>query len=96
MSNKNKINNVKNEELGKESLSTEEVLKEISNAVNKERVRREKLKSRSNEKVYKLGEDIRIKLGTSDFEPPISPDLATLKSLIQTIVRQEIRRIQEE
>ena len=77
-------------------LSTKQVLKEIGNAVTKEKARREKLNNENKVEPIKLDEDIRFKSGDSNFEPPMPPDLATLKSLIQTIVRHEIGRDQED
>ena len=77
-------------------LSTKQVLKEIENALNREKVRREKVQKRNKVESFKLDEVSMVKPGESNFEVPMPSDLATLKSLIQTIVRHEIRRDQED
>ena len=73
-------------------LSTEQVLKEIGKAVNKEKIRRHKAKKQEESEVYKLSKEKLVKSGHLNFQSPMPTDLATLKSLIQTIVRDEIRR----
>lgn len=73
-------------------LSTEQVLKEIGDALNKEKVRREKVQKKNRIETIKLSQDMLIEGGESDFDAPIPKDLATLKSLIQTIVKLEIGR----
>lgn len=78
------------------SLSTEEVLKEINTTVTKETIRRHKAKKYHNSEIYKLSNDIQVKQGDSNRETTMPPDLATLKSLIQTIVRKELKRIQKD
>ena len=77
-------------------LYTKQVLEEIGNAVTKEKTRREKVQKRKKAEAIKLDEDIMVKTGDYNFEAPMPSDLATLKSLIQTIVRHEIRREQED
>ena len=77
-------------------LSTRQVLEVIGNAVTKEKTRREKVQKRNNTETVKLDEDVMVKSGDYNFEAPMPSDLATLKSLIQTIVRHEIRRDQED
>ena len=77
-------------------LSTKQVLKEIENALNREKVRREKVQKRNKVESFKLDEVSMVKPGESNFEVPMPSDLATLKSLIQTIVRYEIGRDQDD
>ena len=77
-------------------LSTKQVLKEIGNALTREKIRREKVQKRNKVELFKLDEVSMIKPGESNFEVPMPSDLATLKSLIQTIVRHEIGRDQDD
>tara|TARA_A100001011_G_scaffold265193_1_gene273979 strand:- start:560 stop:853 length:294 start_codon:yes stop_codon:yes gene_type:complete len=86
-----KNNNEKMHDL-ENALSTEQVLKEIGDALNKEKVRREKVQKKNRIETIKLSQDMLIEGGESDFDTPIPKDLATLKSLIQTIVKLEIGR----
>ena len=73
-------------------LSTEGVLAEIGNAVTKEKLRREKSDKKSNLGIYELDPKMLVQPGESNFSVPMPKELATLKSLIQTIVRDELRR----
>ena len=77
-------------------LSANQVIKEIGNAVIKEKTRRERAKRSDEVKALSLGEDIMVKAGVSKFDAPMPPDLATLKSLIQTVVRDELGRDRED
>jgi hypothetical protein len=81
-----------NQNLG---LSTNEILQEIGESLNKEKKRRAKVKNKNSEAVLELDEQSLIKSGTPDFSSPMSEDLATLKSLIQNVVRHEIIKIQK-
>lgn len=74
------------------TLSTEEVLSEVADAVIKEKVRRKNVNKDKNAGILKLGAKLRVRPGETNFAPPMHKDLATLKSLIQTIVRDELRR----
>ena len=96
MINKNKKADEKLKGTEDRPLSTKQVLKEIGNAVTKEKTRRDKVQKRNKAEVIKLDKDIMVKSGESHFEAPMPSDLATLKSLIQTVVRHEIGRDQED
>ena len=74
------------------NLSTEEVLSQVADAVIKEKIRRENVNKEKNAGILKLGSKLLVRSGETDFAPPMHKDLATLKSLIQTIVRDELRR----
>ena len=96
MINKNKKVAEKFNETEERPLSTKQVLKEIGNALTKEKIRREKVQKRNKVEAVKLDEASMVKPGESNFEVPMPSDLATLKSLIQTIVRHEIGRAQDD
>ena len=76
-------------------MSTSQILKEIGQAVNKEKKRREKVKDPIDQDVFKLSEESLVKKGDVKFDVPMTEDLATMKSLIQTIVRDEIKKIND-
>ena len=90
----NKSNNEKEnaEELEKKSMSTTQILKEIRHTVNNEKIRRDKVKKETKVEVFTLSKDMLVKNGSANFQTPMPTDLATLKSLIQTIVRDEINK----
>ena len=73
-------------------LSTSEILEDIAITLNKEKKRIKKIKTTTNDNVFNLREDALVKKGDINFDAPMPLDLATLKSLIQTIVRDEIRK----
>tara|TARA_Y100001960_G_C14450957_1_gene717247 strand:- start:52 stop:348 length:297 start_codon:yes stop_codon:yes gene_type:complete len=75
------------------SLSTEQILNEIAKTVNREKNKREKSKSSNKEGAFLLDEDCLIDKGNESFVPPMPKDLATLKCLIQNVVRDEIKRL---
>ena len=76
-----------------EILSTDQILKEIGNAVNKEKKRRTEDKKKYGLEVINLEIKSLVKKGIHNFEKPMPNDLATLKSLIQTVVREEIHKL---
>ena len=77
-------------------LSTNQILKKIGYSVNKEKQRRAKVNKKNSEGVLELLEDSLLKNGLTDFDPPMSEDLATLKCLIQNIVRHEITKLKKD
>ncbi len=86
----------KPEDLGENISSTEKILKEIGSAVNKEKKRREKLRKQGQLDVYHLSSEELISSEEVNFDAPMPYDLATLKSLIQIIVREELKRNQKD
>ena len=96
MTKKNKNKKEQSQDLEKDPLSTAQVLEAIGNVVNKEKIRREKVQKENDVRVLRLGSDELVKSGNVDFNVPMSKDLATLKSLIQTIVRDELKRSQRD
>ena len=77
-------------------LSTKKILQEIGASVNKERQKRAKLKKKNSEGVLELGVDSLLKRGSPAFGTPMPEDFATLKCLIQNIVKHEITKIQKD
>ena len=77
-------------------LSTKQILREIGASVNKERHKRAKVKTKNSEGVLELGVDSLIKSGSPAFDTPMPEDFATLKCLIQNIVKHEITKIQKD
>jgi hypothetical protein len=77
-------------------LSTKQILQEIGTLVNKERHKRAKIKKKNSDGVLELGEDSLLKSGAPVFSAPIPEDFATLKCLIQNIVKHEITKIQKD
>lgn len=77
-------------------LSTEQILQEIGTLVNKERHKRAKIKKKNSDGVLELGEDSLVKNGSPVFDAPMPEDFATLKCLIQNIVKHEISKIQKD
>jgi len=77
-------------------LSTEQILQEIGTLVNKERHKRAKIKKKNSDGVLELGEDSLLKSGSPVFDAPMPEDFATLKCLIQNIVKHEITKIQKD
>lgn len=77
-------------------LSTNQILEEIGYSVNKEKERRAKVNKKNSEGVLKLGQEALVKSGVEDFDTPMSEDLATLKCLIQNIVRHELSTLQKD
>ena len=71
-----------------------EVLAEIGHTVKKEKTRLENGKKNNESDVFKLNKDMLVKDGDRKFKPPMPRDLATLKSFIQIIVKDEIKRSQ--
>ena len=91
--NKKTVNKGKNiDDLEIKTLSTEEVLSQVADAVIKEKIRRKNANKEKNVGILKLGSKLLVRSSETDFAPPMHKDLATLKSLIQTIVRDELRR----
>lgn len=80
------------EKIKEPMLSTSEILEDIAITLNKEKKRIKKIKTTTNDNVLNLREDALVKKGDVNFDVPMPRDLATLKSLIQTIVRDEIRK----
>lgn len=76
-------------------LSTNQILQEIGYSVNKEKERRARVSKKNSEEVLELDEKALLKKGVIDFESPMSEDLATLKCLIQNIVRHELSKLQK-
>ena len=76
-------------------LSTNQILQEIGYSVNKEKERRARVSKKNSEEVLELDEKALVKKGVIDFESPMSEDLATLKCLIQNIVRHELSKLQK-
>ena len=76
-------------------LSTNQILQEIGYSVNKEKERRARVSKKNSEEVLELDEKALLKKGVIDFESPMSEDLATLKCLIQNIVRHELSELQK-
>ena len=85
--NKDKI-----DRLEQTALSSEQILKEIGNAVNKEKIKHEKLRKQKDADVMRLSRDALVKSGEINYEGLMPHDIATLKALIQTVVRHEIKR----
>lgn len=77
-------------------LSTKQILKEIGTSLNKERHKRAKIKKKNSDEVLELGEDSLVKNGSPVFDAPMPEDFATLKCLIQNIVKHEISKIQKD
>lgn len=93
------VNNKKRQKLQNSEVptpSTEQVLEEIAIAVTQEKTRRKKIKKKGNLEVFELGKDIMVKSGAVNQHTPMPQDLATLKSLIQTIVREEMNKNQKD
>ena len=76
-------------------LSTKQILQEIGTLLNKERHKRAKIKKKNSDGVLELGEDSLLKSGPPVFDAPMPEDFATLKCLIQNIVKHEISKIQK-
>ena len=77
-------------------LSTKQILQEIGTSVNKEMQKRAKIKKKSSEGVLELGVHSLLKSGSPVFDAPMPEDFATLKCLIQNIVKHEISKIQKD
>ena len=77
-------------------LSTKQILQEIGTSLNKERHKRAKIKKKNSDGVLELGEDSLVKSGSPVFDAPMPEDFATLKCLIQNIVKHEISKIQKD
>ena len=77
-------------------LSTKQILKEIGTLVNKGRDKRAKIKKTNSQGVLELGVDSLLKSGSPVFDAPMPEDFATLKCLIQNIVKHEITKIQKD
>ena len=77
-------------------LSTKQILQEIGTSLNKERHNRAKIKKKNSDGVLELGEDLLVKNGSPVFDAPMPEDFATLKCLIQNIVKHEISKIQKD
>ena len=77
-------------------LSTKQILQEIGTSVNKERHKRAKIKKKNSDGVLELGVDSLLKSGSPVFDAPMPEDFATLKCLIQNIVKHEITKIQKD
>jgi hypothetical protein len=77
-------------------LSTKQILQEIGTSVNKGRHKRAKIKEKNSEGVLELGVDSLLKSGSPVFDAPMPEDFATLKCLIQNIVKHEITKIQKD
>lgn len=77
-------------------LSTNQILEEIGYSVNKEKERRSKFNKKNLEGVMELGVESLLKGGDREFDTPMSEDFATLKCLIQNIVRQEISKLKKD
>ena len=86
---RNKDRNVSSEQT---ALSSEQILEEIGNAVNKEKIKREKLQNRKDAEVMRLSQDALVKSGEINYDELMPHDIATLKALIQTVVRHELKR----
>ena len=86
---RNKDRNVSSEQT---ALSSEQILEEIGNAVNKEKIKREKLQNRKDAEVMRLSQDALVKSGEINYDESMPHDIATLKALIQTVVRHELKR----
>ena len=86
------ISSLSNQNLG---LSTNKILQEIGYSLNKEKEKRAKFNRKNSEGVLELGEDALLESGEIDFDTPMSEDLATLKCLIQNIVRYELSKLQK-
>ena len=82
-----------NQNLG---LSTNQILQEIGYSVNKEKERRAEVNKQHSEGVLELGKEALLKSGDIEFDTPMSEDLATLKCLIQNIVRHELSKLQKD
>ena len=76
-------------------LSTNQILQEIGHSVKKEKERRSKVNKKNSEGVLELGVESLLKNGDLEFNTPMPEDLATLKCLIQSIVRQEISKLKK-
>ena len=77
-------------------LSTKQILQEIGTSLNKERHKRAKIKKKNSDGVFELEEDSLVKSGSPAFDAPMPEDFATLKCLIQNIVKHEISKIQKD
>ena len=93
------VDNNKNDEgplneLGSTTLTTAQVLEEIGSTVRKEKTRREKIKKENEKEVFKLTQDMLVVNGDLSVKTTMPKDLATLKSLIKIIVRDELRKNQ--
>ena len=77
-------------------LSTNQILQEIGHSVNKEKEKRFKFNKKNSGGVLELGADSLIKGGDLEFDTPMPEDLATLKCLIQNIVRHEISKLKKD
>ena len=95
---KKELDNKGEVSLGDENLglSTKQILQEIGASVNKERYKRDKIKKKNSEGVLELGADSLLKSGSPVFDAPMPEDFATLKCLIQNIVKHEITKIQKD
>ena len=86
-------NKAKIDSSGQTALSGEQILKEIGNAVNKEKIKREKLQKQKEADVIRLSQDALVKRGEINYAGSMPHDIATLKALIQSVVRHELKRI---
>ena len=82
-----------NQNLG---LSTNQILQKIGYSVNREKEKRAKVNKKNSKGVLELGGKALLKSGDIEFDTPMSEDLATLKCLIQNIVRHELSRLKKD
>ena len=78
-----------------ETLSTQEVLSEVGDALIKEKLRRENAAEENDAGILRLDSKLLVRPGETNCAPAMPKDLATLKSLIQTIIRDELRKSQK-
>ena len=79
-----------------DQLPTEQILKEIAKTVNKGKDKRLKTKSHNKGEILTLDKGCLVSKSKKNADFILTKELATLKSLIQKIVRDEIFRLKIE
>ena len=77
------------------NLSREQILEEIAKTVNKEKNNRLNKKKLDEKEIFMLQQSHLKEKSPVTASKPMSKSLATLKSLIRSIVREEIKRLSE-
>ena len=80
---------------GEVELSTDQILFQIANSLEKEKSKRLKSKKEGDEGPILLNKEYLISKGTLSPKATMSKELATLKCLIQEVVRDEIKRLKQ-
>ena len=81
---------------GEVELSADKILFQIANSLEKEKSKRSKSKKDDAEGPILLNKEYLISKGTFSPKVTMSKELATLKCLIQEVVRDEIKRLKQD